>query len=232
MKYDIVIILCPEKKDPNGDFPQYKDGEYLGGQTRMDAAKELYYKNNKVTNFVVVGGYDEDGSECSRKTHDMKCFLTNHCRGIKIEEIKSLPCTKHNLVAIFNTLGNKLKGKKIGLLTNFYHLPRALRFWRELINEEFGRIPMPFPISAESITASLSMYINHNEYLLRLEKERLGLRDLEDNYNQYQCNCLFKNFGKFKGIIKNNKNSKILLTKKEQNRTEIKQLLKNKKKNR
>lgn len=226
MKYDIIIVLCPEKKDPDGKFPDFKDGMYLGGQVRMDAAKKIY-ENNENAEFIVVGGYNSKSKrsewekvDASQKVDDMKSFLKKDCLGIKIIPIKSLPCTKHNLVAIFNTWKNseeklkRLKDKKIGLLTNFYHLPRALRFWGELTNtEEFMGIPMPISISAESIIELPvnNMHIRFIEYLLRLEDERRGLKDIENE--SYAGSCLGKKFDDFKDIIEKYKD--ILLTESE-----------------
>lgn len=218
MKYDYIIVLCSEKKDKNGKFPEFLDGKYLGGQTRMDAAIEVY-KENKEAEFIIVGGYDKNG-EGSQKIEDMYEFLTNKCQNIKIFKRPSLPCTFHNLVAIFNMWREydiKLENKKIGLLTNFYHLPRALRFWGELRkNEEFKNIIVscPIPISAESVIQNIpsEMYNEKsNEYLSALMGEVEGLKDIEKD--SYTDNCLVKNREFFIEIAKKYPN--ILLTSKE-----------------
>lgn len=202
MKYDIIIVPCPEKKDlEDGKFPDYINGLYLGGQIRMDAAISMY-KENEGSEFIIVGGYDKDG-EGSQKIGDMDDFLRGECQDIKITKRPSLPCTFHNLVAIFNMwreYHTELKGRKIGLLTNFYHLPRSLRFWSELNKkEEFKNIFIPFPmaISAESIINVPPEIYNEksNGYIFRLIKEAEGLKDIEnDNYND---NCLGKDNIKF-----------------------------------
>jgi len=218
MKYDYIIVLCSEKKDKNGKFPEFLDGKYLGGQTRMNAAVEMY-KENKEAEFIIVGGYDENG-EGSKKVEDMYEFLTNECQNIKIFKCPSLPCTFHNLVAIFNTWRKhniKLENKKIGLLTNFYHLPRALRFWSELNRkEEFKNIfiPCPIPISAESVVQNISseMYNERSgEYLSTLMSEAEGFKDIEKD--SYTDNCLLKKREFFIEIAKKYPN--ILLTSEE-----------------
>ena len=218
MKYDFIIVLCPEKKIGNV-FPEFSNGMYLGGQTRMDAAIELF-KNNKETNFVVVGGYDPTDNnnkvnEKSKKVDDMESFLREKCPDIKLVGVKSLPCTMHNLVAVFNTWINKdkinLENKNIGILTNFYHLPRTLRFaLKAKMKISPNNISDFIPICAESL-ANLqdnNMYTRNTEYLLRLESERKGLRDLESD--SYKDDCLDKKITQFIGIA--SKYSDILLT--------------------
>lgn len=195
MKYDLVIVLCPSKRDKT--FSEFKENMYLGGQTRMDAAVKLYENNHKAQ-FILVGGYKKREEE-SDKVDGMQQFLKEKC-GQSINTLlrPSLPCTRHNLIAIFNVwkkhkvFFDKLKSKKIGVLTNFYHLPRALRFWSELVNQgDFIGIPNPFPISAESITGdSGEAYIRYIEYLLRINGEVKGLKDIEEA--QYDDSCLFK----------------------------------------
>jgi hypothetical protein len=220
MKYEIVIVLCPEKTDKDGRFPEFKDGKYLGGQTRMNATCEIFKKNKKAE-FIIVGGYDPNDNDRSQKMIDMENFLEEQCKKIKVVKCPSLPCTRHNLIAIFNTWKKKskdIKGKRIGLLTNFYHLPRTLRFWGELVNkEEFKKIPdpipTPIPIAAESVSQiSGEIYIRFTEYILRIDKERDGLRDIENGI--YIDSCLLEeNFNQFKRVLKNKQD--ILLTNEE-----------------
>src|SRR3990167_1221192 len=199
MKYDIVIVLCAARRQEDKKFPEFQDGKYLGGQTRMEAAAELF-KRNEATKFVIVGGYNPK-SEYSQKVQDMEKFLKEKCTGILLDPIPSLPCTYHNFIAVFNTWlkeGKGFKNKKIGLLTNFYHFPRALRFVAELRNEaEFAKIPSILPISAESIVqvSQPTMVTEFGAYLLRFEDERQGLRDLE--MSNYDDKCTKRNYSKF-----------------------------------
>lgn len=231
MKYDIIIVLCPDKKGDNGKFPEFKNGKYLGGQTRMDAAVEISKESNK-TKFILVGGYNEDDGVisstyymASQKTTDMQDFMKEKGARNEIKIVNSLPCTRHNLIAIFNERMEELSNTdfNIGLLTNFYHLPRALNLWTKLAKEEkeFEKkiIENPTPIVAESIVEENKRYSKHHEYILRLENELKGLIDL-DTYKykkenqkyerQYMDKCLRKEFSR---IIE--KEKKRLLTKEE-----------------
>ena len=212
MKYDKVIILCADKKGDNGKFPDFQDGMYLGGQIRMNAAADLY-KSNPSAEYFVVGGYDPK-AETSCKVSDMECFLKEKNPAANIKTVKSLPCTFHNFVAVFNTWkqeGNDLQAEKIGLLTNLYHLPRALRFAVE-VRIKTSRIEVPplIPICAESVVVlpDQNMYNRETEYLLRLDSERRGLKDLERG--TYDDNCLNKKRNQFIDVAK--KFSEILLT--------------------
>jgi len=203
MKYDIVIVLCPDKKNLYGKFPEFKNGKYLGGQTRMNAAVVLSQENKK-TIFILVGGHNEDDGitdsdyyKKSQKTADMRqYFLEKGIENKRLKIVNSLPCTKHNLVAVFKKYSKRLDKKKklkIGLLTNFYHLPRALNFWRNLVCDEFQSIVKnPTAIIAESIIGGDRPYYKEYEYFLRLESELKGLIDL--NTDRYKDKCLKEGF--------------------------------------
>jgi len=78
-KYDVIIVLCPSERSAlDRKFTEYdkRDGSYLGGQTRMEAAASLY-KINKSTKFIVVGGLSENCKTLkeSKKTTDMAEYL-------------------------------------------------------------------------------------------------------------------------------------------------------------
>lgn len=232
MKYDIIIVLCPSKKNKEGKFPEFLNGEYLGGQTRMDAAVEIYKENEKAR-FILVGGYNEDNGITdyyreSQKTTDMEEYMIdNGVEKNNIRTVNSLPCTRHNLIAIFNTYKKKLDGRNIGLLTNFYHMARALRFWTKLVKEikEFMEIQsFPKSIIAESIIGGGERYIRYCEYISTLEGEIKGLIDIEKNL--YRDNCFklkeekeykYKRVIKkeFERIIGEDENYSILLTSEE-----------------
>ena len=211
MKYDIVIVLCASAKTNDGKFVEFEKGQYLGGQTRMDAAVKLYESNRKAQ-FILVGGYNKN-EEKSNKVDGMQEFLRVRC-GENINTLlsPSLPCTRHNLITIFNTWKKKgeikeLKNKKIGLLTNFYHLPRAMRFWSELVNQkEFTGIPTPFLISAESVNDdSGEVHIRFIEYLLRINGEVKGLKDIEEAQYDDKCIEIGRKYEDFKNIISKQK---------------------------
>ena len=222
MKYNIIIVLCPEKKF-NGKFPEFKNGKYLGGQTRMDAAVMVCQKNKKAK-IILVGGYNKDNGEEnnfykeSKKTMDMKEYLIS--KGIDEKQIfivNSLPCTKHNLIAIFNKYRNDLirsKSSSIAIITNEYHLPRTLRLWKILTGrKEFkGITKFPKPIAAELIIKKKNRNIQYQEYIARLEAELKGLISLEkkeDDEEYYKEECNLKDFSR---IISKDNN---LLIKKE-----------------
>jgi hypothetical protein len=242
-KYDYVIVLCAWTMI-NNKFPQFLNGEYLGGQTRMDAAV-IVAKQNPKTKIILVGGYNEDNYDKSdyykksQKTENMKTFMhengvekyvhNNNKKEERIITVESLPCTRHNLIAVFNEYKEEFSKKdaRIGLLTNFYHLPRALNFWEKLTKneEDFKKIiKNPEPIIAESFIEEKERYLHHCEYIKSLESELNGLRLLQTyKYNidkkcfehKYKCNCLENKLDKFSKIINSDKNNTYLLTKQE-----------------
>jgi len=216
-KYDIIIVLSPEiSKERNIDkkFPEFANGMYVGGLTRMKAACKLF-KNNKESKMILVGGCDEN-KEKPEKTEAMGEFLLKKCNCKNFEQITSLPCSRHNLIAVFNRKKKELKGKRIGILTNFYHLPRVLMFWKELTAEEFKEVPMPFSLCAESIIGRASL--DSSRLIKRINSEIKGLGHIEEN--SYRDKCLYENWHLYEEFIK--KNNSILLTKKERKQYEKK----------
>src|SRR3989344_5163902 len=150
MKLDYIIVLNPDKKI-HGQFPNFKDGKYLGGATRMAAAITIA-KENQFSEIILVGGYNEDNGkdkstffQKSQKVEDMKDYLNENKIKNSIVTINSLPCTKHNLIAVFNKYQKKFENKKVGILTNKYHLSRALQFWVKLKEEpDFNKLSIPY----------------------------------------------------------------------------------------
>ena len=149
----------------------------------------------------------------------MTQFLGEKVPSTTLELVKSLPCTHHNLVAVFNSwkIAKKdFSDKTVGLVTNFYHLPRALKLAALLKRLEFKESPDLVPINAESIfeiPESNNTRQRLPEYLRRLESERQGIRELEND--SYKDNCLNKKekFEILEEII--NKKKEILLTRQE-----------------
>ena len=87
----------------------------------MEAVAEIF-KSNKNTEFIIVGGYDPNTeNDVSQKVTDMECFLKERCENINIKSIKSLPCTFHNFVAIFNTW--EIKRGFTFIMTTMLRLP-------------------------------------------------------------------------------------------------------------
>ncbi len=129
---DYLIVLCPEiNPSDKGVFSDFKHGLYLGGRTRMKAACEVY-KINSQLKFILVADYNGVNGGTyneSQRTDDMKDYLISSGVNIdSIRQVNSLPSTRHNLVAVFNNYKDILKNEKVGLLTNLYHMPRALFF--------------------------------------------------------------------------------------------------------
>jgi hypothetical protein len=146
-KFDYLVVLCASSLN-NGQFDDLdKNGTYLGGNVRMKAALELKDRTDK---FVVVGGgMEKDGDEKWRKTKDMFRYLVdNGVNPKRIIRISSMPDTLGNLRAVYICLRGKFNLRKVGILTNYYHLPRAMTFAADIFAyEKYSFIP----ISAESV---------------------------------------------------------------------------------
>lgn len=225
MMYDYIVVLCPEiNLEDKGKFTNFKHGLYLGGGIRMEAAYKLY-QNNKKTILILVAdfnkddGFSIDGYKLSNRTDSMKAYLLN-C-GIpekNLRIVNSLPCTRHNLIALFNNFSDSFKNKKIGLLTNSYHLPRSLSFWTELKKyKKYYNIPnLPDAISAEDIIYNNIRYKKRGMYIARLELEARGAIDVISG--NYKDGCVNLNAKSNKLAIRNDykkiteKNKKYLLT--------------------
>jgi len=180
-KYDSIVVLASEIFKEGNEFkmPDFFNGVAQGGKMRLDAAVKMF-EDKMVDNIIVVGGKVR-GSE-DEKTEAMADYLINN--DIAVENIIKLPSktnTQGNARVVKSYLDkNKLTNKKIGLLTSFYHLPRAMKiFAREGLSFE--------PIVAESILIDHQdygldkihqFYIN-TKMLERLNQELLGLADLE-----------------------------------------------------
>ncbi len=187
IKYDLSIVLCASAFNEYGVFDELsKDkqtGEpiYVGGQIRMQAVVDI---QEKVKNFIVVGGGAERNYECSnpKKVNDMKNFLCckNNVERQKVIRIMSEHDTIGNLHAIYklDVLKN-FKNKNVAILTNFYHLPRAMLMASHIFK---GKGINFIPISAEAVIEkchpSYSFY--SKEFLLRVYREINGLRDWEN----------------------------------------------------
>lgn len=184
--YKIVIVLCPSesKVEKNGDVyfeelsknEKRKSLEYLGGQIRMDAAVDLALTERVKGFFIVVGGNQ-------KKVDDMKKYITEQIEksgkiSPPIIRIESTPDTNSNLQAIKKILGKEMKFKngETAILTNFYHIPRSLRFAADIF-PEYNFIPL----AAESliIKHQPTYTLYPKEFLLRISDDIDGLRDWE-----------------------------------------------------
>lgn len=210
MNFDHIIILSGAAEDIEGAFPNFLDGMYLGSELRIKAAAKLLdvYPQTK---FIVVGGYNEKNigiSGTSKKVDDTAGFLRSSNPKAMIQEVYSLPCTHHNFVAVFNDWKrNKIEPNKVGVLSNEYHLPRALAFANILAQTMFPKSDTKFePIPAETIDVTFALNledeVSRAAYLKRLEYEKQGLQSLHNN--SYQDYCLTRDFDLLKELIYEN----------------------------
>ena len=218
MLFDNIIVLSASSKSSDGKFPNYMNGMYLGGQVRMDAA-HLLIKLNPDIRFTIVGGYNElslGGNQAtSNKVNDIADSMDIRLNA-NVDLIYSLPCTHHNFVAVFNSWKKSgLRPQRIGILSNSYHLARALTFAKKNQFIFDGIQGSKFTtISAEDTLKILpeTVFGKHiNEYKKRLAREKEGLRKLQKN--SYKDYCLTRDFGELKDIIRDHKDD--LLTNKE-----------------
>lgn len=148
---------------------------FLHGEIRVEATKVLR-RQNRVNEIIVVGGPTEDGMS--------KVKLIAERIGGVVTQLESIPSTQNNLDVIKDYLGDD-RGNN-GLLTNFYHLPRAMRL---SIERGLNLIP----VCAEAVLLSEDVnwlgkikewYGGQDSMFLRLISEIQGLSDLEkDSYN-------------------------------------------------
>ena len=210
MDYDFIIILCAAAANVEGKFPNFLNGMYLGGEVRIKAAAKLLDIYPE-TNFIVAGGFNEKNigiAGTSKKVDDIVDFLKDENRKASVQEIYSLPCTHHNFVAVFNYWkSNKIYPHNIGILTNEYHLPRALKFADLNAQSILPDRNLSFtPIAAESFYTAmvheLSLADERAAYLKRQEHEKAGLEKI--NAGDYTDYCLTRDFGLLKDLIYEN----------------------------
>jgi hypothetical protein len=182
---DLLIVPSPILNDGGTAFPEVDPttGLYVGGHLRMSAAAEfsLHYQPAKL---VVVGGLHPKHGP--RMTQAMAQLLLEKNSDANVQRINSLPCTRHNVVAIFSQLRGELTGKRIGVLSNSYHLPRFLAFWTNLRSTYGGNFADPLAIAAESCL--IRGRVDQSAYEARIAAEQRGLADLRAG--KYVDRCL------------------------------------------
>lgn len=174
--YDFVIILCPSFLKGN-KFDEFSpDGSYLGGQVRMQAAVDLYQRG-VVKKLIVVGGMDNKKGKWAKVDGMRRYLIKNDIPKDRIIRICSQADTHGNLRAIYKTVKDKLKGE-IGILTNFYHLPRAMRFAHD---PQFKWDIKFIPICAEAVIESFPpTYLQQvPSFLVRIFSDIKGLNEWE-----------------------------------------------------
>lgn len=191
-KYSIVVLFNASERNEKGEFEEiiYKKNRaiYLGGQTRMNAAREIA---QQVGTYILVGGSE-------KKVNDMKSFLEESFRkgGLsrypRLVQVQSEETSLGNLWAvkkIFNKIKGKdfLKNRTIYLMTNEYHIPRVSR----LASDVFIDVGIHFiPIVAEEV---LLNHVSHNAVYKNALNERLideskGIEDWESGVYINQFN--------------------------------------------
>ena len=181
-KYDFIIVLCASRIN-NGKFDdlEEKNGMYLGGDDRMKAALDLNDQTNK---FIVVGGgMEKEINERWLKTDDMyEYLLNNSVDSSKIIRVASEPDTTGNMSAIYKCLREVVNNKRVGILTNYYHIPRALRFAEDIFVEENVRF---IPIIAES-SVNTFPFKYWPQLIVRTQNEVKGLTDWNKGIYNHQ----------------------------------------------
>lgn len=200
-----IVVLSSSPLRENGEFANFESGMYLGGQIRMEAAVRLV-ETQPDAELIIVGGYNRDGegdTSTSNKANDMTKFIGKHSPKTRVRTIFSLPCTYHNFVAIFlDWAQHNEHADTVGVLTNGYHMPRALEFAKRAA-AEMDVAARFVPVIAENILdASISSIIGDNvqAYKKRLESERQGLAHLRAR--SYQDSCLTKHRDRLTYILK------------------------------
>jgi hypothetical protein len=193
-----IIVLSSEPLQPDGKFPDFKNGMYLGGNVRMRAAAKIA-KDSPETEITLVGGYNKlpnPNPDTSDKVNDMASFVRASVPNANLRLVYSLPCSYHDFIAVFNTWkAENIQVQEVGILTNAYHLKRAEAFAHRAaklmgIDQTIRFVPMAAEeILQEPIDAIVGD--RQDEYNARLKGEAKGIIDLHSG--QYHDNCLNEN---------------------------------------
>ena len=194
---DVLIVPSPAIQHEALIFPDVEpdSGLYVGGKVRLTAAAEfsIRYAPRLI---IVVGGMARD--DRFRMVTAMKEFILERNPRANVKPVSSLPCTRHNIVALFNQLGAELQDRKIAVLSNEYHLPRLLAFWSDL-NASYGlKVGQPVSVAAESISDARHRDTYPVAYEKRVRAEREGLVHLQAG--EYFDKC-FDRLGDFEEEI-------------------------------
>ncbi len=173
MFYDVVFVHAAQMEKRGGEYvflPEDGSG-FLHGEIRIEAAKILMAQG-MVRQFVAVGGPTKDGVS--------KAEMIAVILGGGTIPLKTQPNTQSNISEIKNFLGDT-EGV-FGLLTNFYHVPRAIR----MASEKGVNL---IPICAEAVlmaadigwTEKIKEWYGSDSMLTRILSEVRGLSDLETN---------------------------------------------------
>lgn len=183
MEYDRVFVHAGQMAKVGEEYeflPEDRHG-FLHGEIRVEAIKILR-KQGKVKKIIVVGGPTEDGMN--------KVKLIAERIGGKVIQLESTPSTRNNLEVVKEYLGDLGDDEgKNGLLTNFYHLPRAMR-----LSAEKGLNLIPVCAEAILLTddphyweGKIEKWYSQDSMLARFLWEIQGLSCLEkEKYDNYR----------------------------------------------
>jgi len=165
-KYAAVIILSSGVTQMDeGSLVFNKDGiifnyEFEGDREfRLKAAQKLY-QDRACSNFIIVGGNVDTRINGELKTYNYNNQSVPKAKVIKsrlvekymipescITSLESIPSTEGNAIKVLQHLSEKniQTLDKVGLLTNFYHLARAIRMFVDVSNLRL------VPIAAEGV---------------------------------------------------------------------------------
>ena len=184
---DVLIVPSPILSAEGDVFLDIDPvtGMFTGGHLRLSAVAD-FATRWRPRGIAVVGGlHTQHGT---RMTDTMEKFIKERSSGAHVQKINSLPCTRHNVIALFNHLGRQLEGKRVAVLTNEYHLRRFLEFWSRLQNEYDFRVAEPLGIAAEWICPSVETDFTIAALELRRKAEARGVADLRAG--KYVDRCL------------------------------------------
>src|SRR5688572_29461761 len=107
---DVLIVPSPKLSPEGEEFLEIDGGTglYTGGHLRLSAAAEFATRWQPHC-IAVVGGLDPQHG--TRMTDKMEKFIKEKSGGAHVKKINSLPCTRHNVIALFNQMGRELAGK-------------------------------------------------------------------------------------------------------------------------
>jgi hypothetical protein len=184
---DVLIVPSPILNAEGDAFLDIDPvtGMFTGGHLRLCAAAE-FSTRWRPRCIAVVGGLHAQHE--TRMTDTMEEFIKQRNRDAHVQKVNSLPCTRHNVIALFNHLGGHLEGKRVAVLTNEYHLPRFMEFWSRVQLEYDFRVAEPLGVAAEWICPSAETDFTWAALDLRRKAEARGVADLRAG--KYVDRCL------------------------------------------
>jgi len=184
---DVLIVPSPILSAEGDAFLDIDPvtGMFTGGHLRLCAVAE-FSKRWQPRCIAVVGGLHAQHG--TRMTDTMEQFIKQRNSDAHVQKINSLPCTRHNVMALLNQLGRQLEGKRVAVLTNDYHLRRFLEFWSQLQLEYDFRVAEPLGVAAEWIQPSVETDFTWAAREQRRKAEARGVADLRAG--KYVDRCL------------------------------------------